>query len=159
MWWGDEDGGSSSGAWNGDILARLGDSTDVTIDVEAFRGGLDLDVRSNICIEPTGTGRSMRVYFVQVLDHFPASPSYSRNAFRQVFTQDVTIAAGACVEVEKLMALKDADALQPEDIGIVVFAQEPLSGGPAEIYQTAFLFDPPGIKADGFENGDISAWE
>lgn len=162
MWWeGYEYGGSSSstGSWESDILAHRAVPTDVTIDIKAFRGGADLDIRAEVCVEPGGAGKDLRIYVVQILDHYLAVPIYHRNAFRQVKTEDVTIAAGACVDVRKTMALKDTDLLQIPDIGIVVWAQEPFDVWPAEVFQAAYVFDPPGITADGFESSDVSAWD
>jgi hypothetical protein len=159
MWWGDEDGGSSSGPWEADILARRDVPTDVTIDIIAYRGGTDFDIRASVCVESGGIGKDMRIYVVQILDYYPSYPSYSRNAFRQVATEDVYVAAGACADVQKFMTLKAEDLAQSADIGVVVWAQDPLNSGPAEIFQTAYLFDTPGISADGFESGDLSAWD
>lgn len=159
MWWGDEDGGGSSAAWEADILARRDVLTDVTIDIEAFRGGDQLDVRATVCIESGGVAKDMRIYVAQILDHFPAAPVYSRNAFRQVQTQDVSLSAEACIDIQKVMTLKADDLSRLEDIGIVIWAQAPLTGGPAEIYQTSYLFDPAGVFADDFESGDLSAWD
>ncbi len=157
MWWGEVDGGSNRNLWEGQILIRRDLPTDVTIGINASRSGADIAVDATICIEPDGTGRDMRIYLVQILDYYPASPTYSRNAFRQVKTEDVTIAAGACVDVQKSMTLKDADLAQLSDIGIVVWAQEPLSGGPAETFQTGYQF--PFIMNDGFESGNLTAWD
>ena len=159
MWWGDEDGGSTSSAWENDILSRRDVPTDVTIDLNVFRGGLDLDVYSTICIEAGGTGKTMRIFTAQILDHHLSSISYHRNAFRQVAIEDVTVAAGACVDLHASMGLKDGDVAQATDIGVVIWAQEPATDGPAETYQAAYIMNPPGIKGDGFESGDTTAWD
>ena len=157
---GSNDAGYTYNSWVNDLGIQEIVPTDVTIDINAFRGGADLDVRATVCIEPGGVGKDLRIYVLQVLDHYGSAASwYYRNAFRQVATVDVNVAAGACVDIQKSMILKDVDMLQLQDLGVVVWAQEPLATAPADTFQTAYVFDPPGISADGFENGDISGWE
>ncbi len=156
---GSYDAGFTYDQWINDLAIQELAPTDVTIGVNAFRGGLGLDVRATICVEPGGVGKDMRIYVVQVLDHWGSDTSwYYRNAFRQVVIEDVTVAAGACVDLHASMSVKDGDVAQAADIGVVVWAQEPATSGPAETYQAAFVMDPPGISTDGFENGDLSGW-
>ncbi len=156
---GSYDAGYTYNAWINDLAVEEQATTDVTIDITAFRGGSAVDVTATVCVEAAGTGKDMRVYFVQVLDHFPSTETYYRNAFRQVRTSDVTVAAGACVEVDAAMTLKDVDLAQAGDGGIIVWAQDPLSSAPADTYQGAYVFDPSGITRDGFESGDVSGWD
>lgn len=157
MWWGDEDGGSSSGAWEADILARRDVPTDVTMGIEGFRDGAELDVRATVCVEFGGTSRNMRVYVAQILDHHLITIDYHRNAFRQVAIEDVWVEANSCVDVQASMILKAEDLAQLSDIGVVVWAQAPKSSGPAEIFQAAYIFLV--IMTDGFESGDLSGWD
>ncbi|RLE25058.1 MAG: hypothetical protein DRJ65_08695 [Acidobacteria bacterium] len=159
MWWGDEDGGSSPGAWEPDILARRDVPTDVTMDIEGFRDGPELDVRATVCVEFGGTSRNMRVYVAQILDHHLASIGYHRNAFRQIAIEDVWVEANSCVNVRAAMSLKAEDLSQIPDIGLVAWAQEPLATGPAETYQATYVFDPQGIGTNGLESGDLSGWD
>ena len=62
------------GAWpfstyRADFLNRRNVATDVTIDLTASpRGTQAYDVRAQVCVEPGGAGKSMRIYIVQVLD-------------------------------------------------------------------------------------------
>ena len=154
---GSVDAGADYDNWQDDLLAQAAVPTDVTIDVDVVLAGFDFDVDVTICIEADGIGKDMRIYVVQVLDHYPAPETYYRNAFRQVITEDVTIGGGACVVVQKLRSLKATDVAQLQDVGIVAWAQEPVSSGPAEIFQAAYVF--PFIMTDGFESGDVMAWD
>lgn len=156
---GSYDAGYTYTQWNSDFATHSAVSTDVSIAVESFRAGDRLDTRASVCIDAAGTGKDLRLYFVQVLDHYPVSPTYYRNAFRQVSTEDVTVAAGACVDAGATMTLKTEDMAQTADIGIVVWAQEQLASAPAEIYQATAVFDTPGMFVDGFETSDTSNWE
>ena len=54
------------------------------------------------------------------------------------------------------MTIKDLDLGRIEDVGIVVWAQDPLDSGPAAIFQTDAWF--PVVMMDGFESGDLGAW-
>ena len=154
---GSVDAGAGYDDWQGDLFAQEAVPTDVTIDVDVVLSGADFDVDVTVCVEADGAEKDMRIFLVQVLDHYPAPEPYYRNAFRQVITEDVTIGAGACASVQKSRSLKGIDMVQLDDIGIVVWAQEPLSSGPAEIFQAAYVF--PFIMTDGFETGDVMAWD
>ena len=156
---GSYDAGSTYAEWANDLVIEELAPTDVTISINAFRDGGHLDIRASVCIETGGTGKDMRIYFVQVLDHYPDDETYYRNAFRQVTTTDINVAANGCVDVSASMSLKADDLAKLEDVGILVWAQEPLNSGPADTYQASFVFNPPGIMADGFESGDVTAWD
>ena len=153
------DEGTNYNLWNSDYLARQPVTTDVTIDVEASLFGITLDATGTVCVEAGGTAKTMRVYMVQVLDHYPPTPTYYRNCFRLVHIEDVTVDAGACVDVEHTFTLTTIDTATPEDIGVVVWAQQPLDAGPAEVYQAGKLFSPTLIlyRSD-FESGELTDW-
>jgi len=162
LWFdGSVNGGSDSGTWENEYLTQQQVPTGVTISLQAFRDGASIEIHASVCRERGGRSDDLRIYFVQVLDHFPADESYYRFAFRQVFSQDISLPGGACVDVTKSMSVKSTDLDQPEDIGIVVWAEVALDEGPAEIEQTAWILNPPPkmIHQDGFENGDLSAWD
>jgi len=145
------------------LLDRLDEPTDVAIELRGVELAADaFDFTAEICVESGGVGKDMRIYMVQVLDEYPASPTYSRNTFRQAAaTEDVTVAAGACVEVERSFTFDGISMAQPESIRVMAWAQEPLDEFPAEVHQAAQLawpFTGPPVFADGFESGDLSAW-
>ena len=70
--------------------------TDVTIELTGeYLGGQDYRMSAEVGIEVSGTGKTVRVYLVQVLDHWPASKPYHRNGFKQAApTTDITLAPG-----------------------------------------------------------------
>ena len=65
-------------------LNRQGTPTDVSIALGAVQDtGSTFTVNANVCIDADGVGKTMRIYIVQVLDHWPTVVSYSRNGFKQ----------------------------------------------------------------------------
>ena len=139
---------------------RLQVTTDVTIDVETWGGGINWSAKATICIEAGGTGKTMRLHMVRFLDHHPAGQSYYRNCVMEgAQLPDLTLAPGECAVVEQAYVLDTASATAPENVGIAVFAQDPLSVWPADIHQGAqAIGTPTGILEDGFESGDTTAW-
>ncbi len=137
MWFnGDGDGGYDADTWEEDLLEKMGHETDVTLTVWAVPGeSILMTIHTVACIEPGGEERTLRIYMGQVLDHFPESPTYYRNAMRQLFHNDVTLVPGECTEVEELTLLPPNDQERSDDVRFVAWAQEPLSRGPAEIFQ------------------------
>jgi hypothetical protein len=118
---------------------RLNDPTDVTIELSALENREAVwTVVAEVCIEPGGAGKRMRIYTVDTLDHFPDDPSYSRNTLRQAaLTQDVDLDPGECAVVESTFTFDDVSWSRQEDIRIVVWAQETASSGPANVFQAA----------------------
>jgi hypothetical protein len=137
------------GAWpyttyQNDYLARRALPADVTIDLTGdFVVERTYQVQANVCIETGGTGKTMRVQMVQVLDRWPASPSYSRNGFKQaVEATDITVAPGTCQAVTRCFTL-DHDSWSTKDkVKIIAWAQEPWSAGPANVHQAAIMTWP-----------------
>ncbi len=125
--------------------------TDVTIEQVANEtGAWEWDVRATVCVEPTGTGKTMRIYMVEVLDNWPSWPTYSRNTLRQAkATTDVTVAAGECAEVVRHFVFYAPEQGAPDDIKIIAWAQAPLSSAPAEVYQAGRMTWPfPGAPCE-----------
>lgn len=118
---------------------RLNDPTDVTIELSAVENREAVwTVVAEVCIEPGGAGKRMRMYAVETLDHFPDDPSYSRNTLRQAApTQDVDLDPGECAVVESTFNFDDTSWSRQEDIRIVVWAQETADTGPAIVFQAA----------------------
>ena len=70
------------GAWpyltyRNDYLTRSGIATDVTITLSASPvSGQTYTVQVITCLEAGGAPKTVRLYMVQVLDHWPPSPTY-----------------------------------------------------------------------------------
>jgi hypothetical protein len=145
------------------LQQRLAEPTDVTLALVGVQQSADTwQLTAEVCVEAGGTGKAMRVYMVQALDNWPASPIYSRNTFRQAADhEDVTLAAGECETVVRSFTFDATSMAQPEDIRVMAWAQEPLAGIPATVHQAAQIdwpFAGPPMFADGFESGDTSGW-
>ena len=66
------------------LQQRLSTPTDVTISLTGSEvQGPEWEISATVCVEPGGSGKQMRIYTVQLLDHFPADPDHFRNTFRQ----------------------------------------------------------------------------
>ncbi len=130
------------------FLSRQPTSTDVTIEL----GGQEVEsptyeVDARICIEEGGTGKTLRIYMVQVLDYWPASPTYYRNCVKQAADPlgsepDITLAPGECQDVVKTFTFDTDSMNHVEDIKIIAWAQEPGSPGPKEVHQAAIMTWP-----------------
>jgi hypothetical protein len=145
--------------WPADFAARQPVATDTTITMSTTVDVDELQVSAQVCVEAGGTTKDMRVYMVQVLDHYPDSEMYYRSCSRQMGTEDVNVAAGSCVAVNGYFTLDALDLSRLEDVGVVDWAQEPLSAAPAEVYQAEYRSTSPDeIFADDFESGNFSAW-
>ena len=74
---------------------------DVTIELSGSQiSGPEYQITATICIETGGSAKSMRIYMVQVLDHWPITPSYSRNGFKgDATTEDISLNPGECQQV------------------------------------------------------------
>jgi len=110
------------------LLDRLNDPTDVTIELSASENQEAVwTVIAEVCIEPGGSDKRMRIYAVDTLDHYPDDPPFSRNTLRQAAeTQDVDLDAGECTVVESTFEFDDISWSQQEDIRIDRFC----SSGP-----------------------------
>ncbi|MCK5377950.1 MAG: hypothetical protein KAJ78_01045 [Acidobacteria bacterium] len=138
MWFnGADDAGYDYADWGDDLGVHQEQETDVTIDVFTALEGPILRVFAKVCIEEGGLPRDMRIFTLQVIDNFPDSPTYYRNAGRQGQSKDVTLEAGQCIDVDTLAVMPSLDLERPEDFAVIVWAQEPLSTAPAEIFQVA----------------------
>lgn len=142
------------------FLPERGVGTDVTIGLTVTHlGGQTYNVCADVGLEPGSTGRTLRIYMVQVLDHWPPEHSYYRNTFKQAApTEDITLAPGESQTVESTFTV-DADSwAQQQDIKITVWAAFPSSSFPSHVYQAAVrgwpLVSYPGDDdADGEPDG------
>jgi thiol-disulfide isomerase/thioredoxin len=138
--------------------------TDVIITATGdFVSGTTYNVEATICMEAGGTAKSMRIYMVQVLDHWPTSPSYCRNGFKQAAaTQDIYLSPGQCQTVERQFTFDSYSWSHQSNIKIIIWAQEPQStGGPsnrAEVFQSHTMlwpFPPSGPADDCSDARDV----
>ncbi len=145
------------------FITRQAVPTDVTIALNGVRTTVaaTYDVTADVCVEAGGTTKDMRIYMVQVLDHYPTTAAYYRNCLMQgATTEDLNIAAGACTQVTRTFTLDAVSLANEEDVKVFAWAQEQLDAYPAEIFQAAKLFLGPIIPvfADGFEGGTLDGW-
>lgn len=117
-------------------------------------------VSVQVGVEAGGVDKDLRIYLVQVLDHWPAFKPYHRNGFKQAAPpSDVNVPAGQWRYVEHELVL-DADSIAAvQDVKFIAWAQAiPGSGAPV-VYQSAVrvwpLFSYPGDEdGDGFLDGN-----
>jgi len=121
------------------LLQRLDDPTDVTIDVYGLQINEELWAFTvKVCVEATGAGKEMRIYAAQVLDYWPPASSYARNGLRQVATtRDVEVAAGSCTQIPFTFEFGPESWDDRENIKIIVWAQDAVDQGPAQVHQAA----------------------
>jgi hypothetical protein len=143
------------------FLDRRAVPTDVTLDLVGEMIDTEtIRVVGHVCIEDDGEAETMRLYTVQVLDHWPSSPSYSRNTFKQAATTlDVSIQPGECATFERTFTLDSDSASQLDDVKIMAWAQEPLGGIPAKIFQGQKLLQPLAPFEDCNDNGMPDGWD
>jgi hypothetical protein len=158
--------GGPPGVWGNLINNRLAVPTDITIDV-SLQQVVDqtFDIVANVCMEPSGAARTVRVWSVQLLDFWPAyaPPGYPdryRNCvmWAPLVPQDIALAPDECVEVVETVTFDSDSWDNKQNIEVVVWAQEPAASPPAEVYQVGSAEYGDHIFTDGFESGDVSAW-
>jgi len=138
------------------INSRLNVATDVTIDISAVETATQTyDVTATVGIEAGGTGKSMTVILLQVLDYYPTSSDYRyRNCVRQhLGTQTVTLAAGETADVSFTCTLSGLDWTDRRNVKIIAMAQQPGSPAPKQIYQANYIAWPIAV-VPGDVNGD-----
>ncbi|GEM_PF-1855456 len=124
-------------------LARAGLPTDVTITLTGYQvSGQIYRIGARVCLEAGGTPKTVRLYIVQVLDHWPSLPAYSRNGFKQAApTHDLALVAGECQTVFENLTFDTESWAQRQNIRIVAWVQEPQDSSPpsdpAEVFQAA----------------------
>lgn len=93
-------------------------------------------VTSRTCMEPGGVELDLRSYMVMVEDHYPATPTYSRNTFREATgTTDFSLAAGEChVDVRDIAVVPET---VESNFKVIAWAQVPAKVYPAEVHQAA----------------------
>jgi len=144
--------------YNGKILDRLATPTNVTLDLVVTplpEGEPNYHIAETAGLEPPAPQQIVRLYVAELLDFFPANPSYSRNTFRRAGTpQDVILQPGDCATVtwDLLVDPTDPnDLINLPNLKIVAWAQAPLNVAPAEVYQAVqakWPFAPPVCRGD-----------
>lgn len=123
------------------FLPRRAQPTDVTLVLSALPlGGQTYRVTALAGIESDGTPKTLRIYVVQVLDHWPDTQPYHRNSFKQAAPEAViSLAPGGSLAVENDFTFDTESWADQQNIRIVAWTQTPESAGPAEVYQAAVL--------------------
>ena len=132
--------------YESEYLARYAVPTDVTIGLTGYQvGETTYRVAARVCLEAGGAPKTVRVYMVQVLDHWPATPIYPpRNGFKQaVPTHDIVLTPGECQVVLENFTFDSTSWSQKNNIRIVAWTQEPQDSSPpsdrAEVSQAAAM--------------------
>jgi hypothetical protein len=148
------------------FIARQAVPTDVTIDLSGVEvTDRTWDFTAEVCLEPGGVAKTLDLFMVEVLDHWPTGQSYYRNGFLQVADPEVVaLSADSCVLVTRQFVFaEDPSWNNREDISIVAWVQEMATTSPAEVHQATQLDYPfnnvsPPFHEDGFESGDFTQW-
>jgi hypothetical protein len=141
------------------LLTRAAIPTDVTFDIAAHQIlGPTYRVGVRVCVEAGGTGKTMRVHVVQVLDDWPnACSAPVRNGLSQAEkAEDITLAPGDCEVILKTFTLDTNAWENQDDIRFIVWAQDPNSVAPAEVHQAAVMpwpF-PPDCNGNGVPDAE-----
>ena len=143
------------------IQTRQASPTDVTIGLSATPvGGPDYRIDAQVCVEAGGAAKWLRFYMVQVLDHWPDTPAYSRNTFRLAADiQDIYLSPGQCETIQRTFPIGAESWARPTDIKIIAWAQERQSTSPpsnrAEVFQAAVLAWPLTDDCNGNGSPDV----
>jgi hypothetical protein len=138
--------------------------TDVTIQLWADQlSGETFDVSVEVCVEPGGTGKTMRVHVVQSLATYPTSRAYNRNTVMQGLDGvDITVTADACQTVVQTITFDPASWALADQIQLTAWAQDPATVAPAEVHQAKQVLwpftHPDVVFVDGFEDGTTGGW-
>lgn len=145
--------------WIDRVEAQRTNPTDITMALTTSRvAGDQWRFTAQVCMEPTGTARTVRTYIGYTIDDWPVNPQYRyRATVRNVATyEDVALNPGDCVDVERDFTFQSIDLAHWETIVGVAWAQEPAVGF-GEAYQ-ATKTRVYQLLDDGFESGDLSGW-
>ncbi len=121
------------------FLPRRALPTDVSVELTVEQiSGPTYRATVVVGIDANGVGKTLRVYTVQVVDHWPESVAYHRNGFKQAApTTDITLAPGGSQSVVNDLTFDAESMNHDKDIKIIVWAQDPVAAGPGEVYQAA----------------------
>ncbi len=141
--------------YNSIYNARQAVPTDVSLSLTGDPvSGQTYSITATACLEAGGTAKTVRLYLVQVLDYWPTSISYSRNGFKQAATTaDLALTPGECESVVRNFTFDAESWASQSNIRIIAWVQQPLSAGPAEVYQAHAMPWPFPAGADCNDNG------
>lgn len=113
--------------------------TDVTLHITGeYLEGQTYRFTAEVGIEASGTAKTLRVYIVQVLDHFPDVRPYHRNGFKQGASPvDVSLVPGQSQFVSTDFTLDAESWAAQEQVKIIAWAQASADHYPAHVYQAA----------------------
>ncbi len=129
--------------------------TDVTLHVSATPlFGQTYRVTVAVGLEAGGAAKTVRLFLVQVLDHWPSFKPYHRNGFKQAApTVDVALIPGD-VQTFEVDFEFDADSwAAQQDIKLIAWVAQPYDVGPAVVFQAATRCWPL-LSFPGDEDGD-----
>jgi len=116
--------------------------TDVTIKAGAVLvSGQTFKVSALVGIESTGIGRTMRMYLAQVLDFYPEGYPQYRNTLMDASFQEpqVALQPGETKRVDWEFSIQEPSWSYKDRVRLIIWAQDPLTYGPAEVFQAAIL--------------------
>ncbi len=131
----------------------------IETDVTLHLSGLQLQdtlwlVELEVGIEADGVGKTMDVYIVQVLDHWPDTHDYYRNTFVQALpVNEVTLEAGEAQLFQEVITFGDTSWSRQEDIKLIAWAQAPADASTTVVYQAA-VRPWPLVSFPGDDDGD-----
>jgi hypothetical protein len=147
--------------YKGQMDIRRAVATDVTIQLYGEETGTQAyEITAIVGIDAGGTGKTMKVQILQVLDHYPASSDDRyRNCVRDPLgATTVTLAPGESTVINHTLNLTGPDWTYRDDVQIVAFAQNPGPYGPQEMHQAAVMpypFVSPAVDGDVDGDGDV----
>ncbi len=147
--------------YNSQRQQRANTPTDVTIELSGVETAAQTyDITATVAIEAGGTGKDVKLHFVEVLDYYPASADdrYRNCVVEHQGGATHTLAAGESVTVTKSFAITGMSWTNRDDARIVVFVREPGSPGPKQVYNSAVTtwpFSPPDVDGDVDGDGDV----
>ncbi len=134
--------------------------TDVTLVVGGEPvSGQTYRITARIGVEPTGTAKTVRLYFAHVLDYYPYSADNRyRNCLRTpgVATNVVTLQPGAFQEVSRTFTFDSTSWANQSNIKIIVWAQVNNPSGPAAVHNAYSLNWPFQPLPPLWQRGDMN---
>ncbi len=148
--------------YNADYTARRAVMTPVTIDLSTSPGASGtVTVQARVCLEAGAASKTLRIYIVQVLDHWPAENGYHRNGFKQAAaTEDISLSAGQYRTIQRTFTLDAASWADQGNARIIAWAELAGPSGHGEVYQAAVLPGPfvPDCNHNGIDDAlDITS--
>jgi len=137
--------------------ARQSVPTDVTVEVGATQvAGPTYQFQVRVSLAPAGVPKTVRVYLVQALDHYPAGGHHRNCLMAAADTQDITLQPGQSQIIERSMTFDSTSWSQPGNIRAFAWAQVPGSSGVREVYQARQAFWPFGPLPPLYQVGDMN---